>query len=540
MMSSRVDHQDSVIIPYDDSKELQVSKHSDKSSVSDAAPSTHSHKPLEFVTVSLAKEKGGRHISKVVRTQVMRDYFWKRRNLQNPDQIPPDQPTNPSQYKGRFRLNAQPNKSKPKPMSRKTKGRDRASNDAAGRAQKGRIVMPRGPVTDPSIYDPDGFFASTPVGLLGGSLDPFDSFALKLKPESLKLIYYYKQSYSRDFLDLNIGGGYCLFDAREHRALFHSILYLVALDFNLRRGFTDDIGCLYHSSEAFRLINEKIRNDIIEDATIAAVALVAAKENLGGMFDVSNMHMQGLKYMVDKRGGIANVQGIHRGVVTWADFCNSTVWSCPPQFPYTPTSPTIENSLRLSDPLELAESSSLQRLFHAEEELNFVVQYLSKISAAKDANAHMNEANSVYDVEYRLHLLQARVTSTGYSSQYVAPLCVALSIYLYLAIRELPAKAQLIRLLIDRLQTSIKVNSTELRASSDQQKQDWKLWMLFVGYGAALENGRPEWFTQELKSAYVELGYRDPQQLQDTLKNLLWQDSWSEPYFKKLREELAR
>ncbi|KAK1255648.1 hypothetical protein MKX07_007907 [Trichoderma sp. CBMAI-0711] len=285
--------------------------------VSDAASSTHiNHKPLEFVTVSPAKEKGGKGISKVVRTQVMKDYFWKRRNLEIPDQTPIDQPTNPSLYKGRFRLNAQPSKSKPKPVSKKTNSRYKASNDAADRAQKGRIVMPRGPITDPSIYDPDGFFASTPVGLLGGSLDPFDSFALKLKPESLKLIYYYKQSYSKDFLDLNVGGGYCLFDAREHRALFHSILYLVALDFNLRRGFTDDIGCLYHSSEAFRLINAQIRNDIIEDATIAAVALVAAKENLGGMFGLSNMHMQGLNYMVDRRGGIAKVQGIHRGVVT--------------------------------------------------------------------------------------------------------------------------------------------------------------------------------------------------------------------------------
>ena len=120
----------------------------------------------------------------------MKDYFWKQRNPENPDLIPTDQPTNPSQYKGRFRLNARPNKSKSKPISRKTKGRDRASDDAAIRAQKGRIVMPRGPITDPSIYDPDGFFASTPVALLGGSLDPFNSFALKLKPESLKLIYY--------------------------------------------------------------------------------------------------------------------------------------------------------------------------------------------------------------------------------------------------------------------------------------------------------------------------------------------------------------
>ncbi|KAL7816071.1 hypothetical protein V8C44DRAFT_348299 [Trichoderma aethiopicum] len=538
-MSSPNDARDS-IIPYDESKGLQSSQRPEETSVSDAVPRTRtSYKPLEFVTVSLAKEKDGRDISKVVRTQVMKDYFWKQRNLGKLDQKPTDQPTSLSQYKGRFRLNAQPKKSRPKPVSRKSKGRDRVSSDAAGRAQKGRIVMPRGPIADPSIYDPDGFFASTPVGLLGGSLDPFDSFALKLKPESLKLIYYYKQSYSRDSLDLNVGGGYCLFDAREHRALFHSILYLVALDFNLRRGFTDTLGCLYHSSEAFRLINEKIRDDMIEDATMAAIALVAIKENLNGMFDVSNVHMQGLKYMVQEKGGINKIQGIHRGVVTWADFCNSTVWNCPPQFPYTPISAVIEDTSFSHGPLKPAETFSLQIPLNLEQQLTSLVESLRKSSAAKDANAHKNEASHVYDVEYRLHLLQAGVFNGQYLSKDMAALCVALNIYLYLAIREIPAKAQLMWRLIDRLQALFGVGWAEPMTFLEQWRQDWKLWTLFIGYGAALENRRQKWFAQALKSAYNDAGYRDLEHLHDILKNLLWQESWCEHYFNKLREELA-
>ncbi|KAL6874464.1 hypothetical protein HDV57DRAFT_229950 [Trichoderma longibrachiatum] len=543
-MSSRIGAGVS-IIPYDESKELQPSQPPEESSANDAVPRTRTgHKPLEFVTVSPAKGKDGKDISKVVRTQVMKDYFWKRRNLEKPDQKPTDQPTSLSQYKGRFRLNAQPNKSKPKPVSRKSKGRDRgrdrASSDVAGRAQKGRIVMPRGPIADPSTYDPDGFFASTPVGLLGGSLDPFDSFALNLKPESLKLIYYYKQSYSRDSLHLNVGGGYCLFDAREHHALFHSILYLVALDFNLRRGFTDTIGCLYHSSEAFRLINEKIRDDIIEDATMAAIALVAIKENLNGMFDVSNVHMQGLKYMVQEKGGINKIQGIHRGVVTWADFCNSTVWNCPPQFPYTPISAVIQDTSFSHGPSEPAETFSLQIPLNLEQQLTSLVESLRKSSAAKDANAHKNEASHVYDVEYRLHLLQAGVFNLQYASKDMAAVCVALNIYLYLAIRELPAKAQLMWRLIDRLQASFRVEWAEPMTSPEQWKQEWKLWTLFIGYGAALDNGRQEWFVRALKSAYNDAGYQDMEHLHDTLKNLLWQESWCEHYFNKLREELAR
>lgn len=40
-------------------------------------------------------------------------------------------------------------------------------------------------------------------------------------------------------------------------------------------------------------------------------------QNLAGMFDVSYMHMQGLKFMIHKRGGIQNIKGLHRGVVIW-------------------------------------------------------------------------------------------------------------------------------------------------------------------------------------------------------------------------------
>ncbi|KAL6857329.1 hypothetical protein J3F83DRAFT_751282 [Trichoderma novae-zelandiae] len=556
-MSSRIDPENNGILPHEDSEGPQLSqqtgntclggpnpaisepdnKQTDNSSIQDVTPSTRiNHKPLEFVTVSLAKENDSKGTSKIVRTQVMKDYFWKQRNPESLEQTPADQSRIPSQYKSRFRINAQPTKPKRKPVSRKTKGHDKSSSDAA-RAQKTRIVMLRGPITDLSIYDPDGFFASTPVGLLGGSLDPFNSFALQLKPESLKLIYYYKQSYSRDFLDLNVGGGYCLFDAREHRALFHSILYLVALDFNLRRGFRDDLGCLYHSSEAFRLINEQIQNGVIEDATVAAVALIAAKENLAGMFDVSHMHMQGLKCMVEKRGGIEMIQGIHRGVVMWADLCNSTVWNCPPQFPYISFSTSLEDPAFPPDTVASTENSSSQAHLGVEQQLISIMQSLREISVAKDVSAHKNKPGRVYDVEYKLHMLQARLSDDPFAPNEVAPLCVALNVYLYLAIRELPPRAQMIQRLIDRLQAWFKAASMERTTSLDQRKQNCILWMLFVGYGATMETGRQEWFAEALKSAYAEARYREMDQLHNTLRDVLWQDSWCEHYFKRLRAE---
>jgi hypothetical protein len=63
-------------------------------------------------------------------------------------------------------------------------------------------------------------------------------------------------------------------------ALFHSILYLVALHYDLRNGVQDSAVCLYHGGEAFRIINERLVdvNGVFSDQTIGAVAMLVNKE----------------------------------------------------------------------------------------------------------------------------------------------------------------------------------------------------------------------------------------------------------------------
>jgi hypothetical protein len=63
-------------------------------------------------------------------------------------------------------------------------------------------------------------------------------------------------------------------------ALFHSILYLVALHYNLKHGVADSVECVYHGSEAFRIVNQRLveESDGFSDTTIAAVAMLSNKE----------------------------------------------------------------------------------------------------------------------------------------------------------------------------------------------------------------------------------------------------------------------
>jgi hypothetical protein len=63
-------------------------------------------------------------------------------------------------------------------------------------------------------------------------------------------------------------------------ALFHSILYMVALHCDLRNGVQDSAVCLYHGGEAFRMVNERLAdvNGVFSDQTIGAVAMLVNKE----------------------------------------------------------------------------------------------------------------------------------------------------------------------------------------------------------------------------------------------------------------------
>jgi len=86
-------------------------------------------------------------------------------------------------------------------------------------------------------------------------------------------------SYSMNSIAINPEGN--LFShVKTDPALFHAILHLVALHYDLKHGLVNTQLRLYHGGQAFRIINERLgdENKISNDMTIAAVALLAGRE----------------------------------------------------------------------------------------------------------------------------------------------------------------------------------------------------------------------------------------------------------------------
>ncbi|KAL2071899.1 hypothetical protein VTL71DRAFT_13134 [Oculimacula yallundae] len=84
-----------------------------------------------------------------------------------------------------------------------------------------------------------------------------------------------------------------------------------------------------------------VNNDIADpekqasDATIATVCSMANVENLNGNPENAVLHLNGLKRMVEMRGGLhcLGMHGILRRVVLWADLCGASRTQTVPMFP---------------------------------------------------------------------------------------------------------------------------------------------------------------------------------------------------------------
>ncbi|KAK8143264.1 hypothetical protein G3M48_007491 [Beauveria asiatica] len=424
---------------------------------------------FEFVAVSgpsRGSQQKKRQIPKIVRTQVMRDYVQKRDGqIVNHDgkQVARHGVAKPSDLKGRFRLNA---------SVRDTAQETNTEIGAMSLSQNSEIALPD---------NCRATVSTSPVTILGVSFDPFDAYELRLSPESMRLIHHYYYGCSMSLAAYNIGGSECLTCARTNPALFHSILYVVSLFYNLTENPKDKSGSLFHAIEAFRAINDQLEKGTFADTTIAAVALLATKESLDGDFEGSIAHMNGLQTMVERRGGIRHMQGQGKAAQWYvntklphrlnspsilifpterSDLCYSSMWGLPPRFlPWSTTTAYVERPPEhgrvLIDP---------RHAFGAGEPVISVINFLRHVSRTihekKDVDLRrLNLSQELYDVEYQLQAVKTDTASPTRPPE-IMPLSVALHLYLYLVIRNIPIQTRLISALAKRVRAALETQAT--------------------------------------------------------------------------------
>ncbi|KAE8449819.1 hypothetical protein EG329_007296 [Mollisiaceae sp. DMI_Dod_QoI] len=471
-------------------------------------------KQFEFVTLTSQPTASTlRQTSKTVRKQAMHDYLRKQNRQATTgivEVVKSVQLREPSRYKGKFKLDTWSHKTKSKAIiARRAKFSD--DQDAVVNQNEQLSSMGTSTPDTPAIISkwrpiqrdgsPSRIFSPS-----AGSLDPFNTLSISLGPLSEKLLVHYNTVYSMNSVAINAECNFFSF-VKTDPALFHSILYLVALHRDLWYGLVDSPECLYHGSEAFRIINERLENNFVfDDVTIAAVAMLVNKENLNGR----------------------------------SDFCFSNVWNIQPSFhrlPGTPPTSPIPGSLQTDSSSDQLKPS---HLFGASSPIIPIISGLRTLTsllppsniAILSHGARMHASNLIYDTEYSLLQLNPPSPTSGSFTSALAncvftfesvPLRTALHLYLYVSMRLIPLTSELVQAMVLRLQDSLK----EVREwwENEEERKIWLLWILWMGAMAGKGEVR-WWFFGEMRSLSSEIGIWDVEGLKEKLRTCVWEEEW--------------
>jgi hypothetical protein len=271
------------------------------------------------------------------------------------------------------------------------------------------------------------------------------------------------------------------------------------------------------------------------------------------------MHMQGLKQMVQTRGGPQNLSGVFRRVVTWystvqfchassnthkirSDFCFSNVWNIQPSFPRLPSTPPtspIPTPISLDTEADQLKSS---HLFGTSSPIIPIISNLRTLThllppsqvASLSTSARMHASNLIYDTEYSLlsinppspslPSLSVALSKCAYTFESV-PIRTTLLLYLYLSIRLVPSSSELVQAMVLRLRDSLEQIGIMDWWESDEDRRVWLLWILWMGV-VAVRGEERLWFLSELGRLCAVMEVWDGETLRGSLKKVVWEEEW--------------
>ncbi|KAE9375961.1 hypothetical protein N431DRAFT_481151 [Stipitochalara longipes BDJ] len=352
----------------------------------------------------------------------------------------------------------------------------------------------------------------------GPSLTTVNPWVFPISPRACELIHYYIQNIAKSSIPMTFASESALFlYAINDPACYHGTLYLSMIHKALLvgAGHPWPIEMYQHKGEAIRIINERLDAPKcqIEDGTIAAIACLAASENVGGSAAVGAVHVTFLEKMVELRGGIhrLGMDGFLELFLSWVDLCNASLVVERPKFaPHDHLGPEPS----------LSDEEALSRFLNDQWDATFVGQLPLKAFDGMDALGtsifhRLRQMSLLLSVDQFIAtgpnqqkytrsvlLLERQINASAHGMVLnnirhrglpsLAPTCrtfhISGLIYLYMVLRKIPIRSSVFDSFTRRLKTAIDL--LEPRQLWGHFPLEYLLWTLVIGGTASL--GRPE------------------------------------------------
>ncbi|KXJ87797.1 hypothetical protein Micbo1qcDRAFT_124107 [Microdochium bolleyi] len=323
-------------------------------------------------------------------------------------------------------------------------------------------------------------------------------------------------------------------------ALFHVSLQTASLDEELmaQQGFPISQVLM---TDSVSLVRRKVSDSsqAIEDETMNAVVTLAAIEHGKGLTTISNTHIQGVKAMVELRGGINTVMRANpltARMVAWV----ALLVTGSPQFPTQDDLgiehvddglPPIAEWMQLPTTAELLRALPIPTTVLASLDsvvVNVFVRVRALLQPRQDAKSLTG--SKIHDLTcFAIHRLlsaqpapQTTVVEWAVSSECLRH---GLAIYMFLLHgHSYYPHAEILYALVRRLRQSLEL-WTSSSSSSTPFSDSLKLWLLSMGLVAAAATPAWDWFAHRCTSTSALHELRNWPDILKHLSNVLWHTS---------------
>ncbi|KAJ4289209.1 hypothetical protein N0V90_011551 [Kalmusia sp. IMI 367209] len=386
--------------------------------------------------------------------------------------------------------------------------------------------------------------------------DPFDVLPVPGSPELNILVKFYKSGARVNSIAINARSSWWSF-IRNDPGLLHATLATWALYGTLVRRMNDlHVEKLKHKSEAIKEINRKISDPggRISDELVGTVSILASFENLLGAYDAAQLHIAALKRMVKARGGLiafGHNDGLVRGIL-WVDIHTAMVFRTPPSFPEVRLdlgTPPFPDDL-LEEAAYTSPTSLLRLAIFAIECFNIFYR-LHRLALAISSRwirkvSRWTLSNLLYETEYMLLSIPDHSrnfldfdletkdeqdntytdrANVADAASVIEALLAAAQIFIYASLREVPLKAPLFSILLERLRIALdRVNVSTLGVWAKVNNSHMLLWILVVASSVASASGSRVWWIARLYEVIDKLGIQSFAELQGALERVAWTD----------------
>ncbi|KAF1994041.1 hypothetical protein P154DRAFT_625002 [Amniculicola lignicola CBS 123094] len=400
--------------------------------------------------------------------------------------------------------------------------------------------------------------------------DPFDVLPVPGTPGLDMLFKLYRSGSRANSIAINARNTWWDFISKD-AGLLHATLATWALYGMLVRGLTNlEVDRLKHKNEAIKEINMKIATaeGKISDELVGTALTLASFENLLGAYDAAQLHIAALKRMVNARGGLfafGHNDGLIRGII-WVDFHSATAFHTPPSFPQIrldPDTPPLPDALleeaAYSSPTSLLQLSLASidcfNIFYRLHRLGLAVSshWLPKIN-------RLTLSNLLYETEYILlsvpdysrdfldfdleakdqtddDFTEAARVADGASV--VEALLAGAQIFIYSSLREIPTRAKIFSILLERLRVAIERPRANMLDTWRREKNlSTLLWILVVASAVTAPSGDRSWWIGQLATVAKELDIPSELELQKAMQKVAWSDAFIAGVIKGLWAEV--